>query len=180
MRGPVEPVAIIVPVDEVHHEEDFETMRMTPVYWPALEEMVVCRSKWVYAQRHYGLSPYTSETATILECAFDCTRLKRLMEIKSKNPRGFFISPASFSEVDMATRVEKDFTLSITVEGHFVEFKGVQAIVQYKRLLAVTTSFTSKCRVYREIRVRVLIPMFAALERCDGIGPNYMKIVEGY
>eukprot|EP00644_Phytophthora_capsici_P015062 jgi/Phyca11/127679/e_gw1.71.138.1 len=136
-------------------------MHMTPVYWPALEEIVVCRSRWVYAQRNYGLAPYNAEASTVLENAFVyylglyALEKQRLMDIEAQKPRGFFSSRASLTEAVLAARVEKDCTLSVPVEGHLVEFKGPQDIMQYKRLLAGTTPFTSKRRVYRgDPRVR--------------------------
>lgn len=158
--GPVAPSSIVV-VDEGRHEVDLERMRMTPVYWPELEEIVVCRSRWVYAQRNYGLAPYNPEAATVLENAFVYylalypLEKQRLMDLELKKPRGFFSSRASLSEAARAARAEKECTLSIPVEGHLVEFKGPQDIMQYKRLLAGTTPFTSKRRVYRgDPRVR--------------------------
>ncbi|KAG1689497.1 hypothetical protein DVH05_002166 [Phytophthora capsici] len=158
--GPVRPSSVVV-VDEGRHEVDLETMHMTPVYWPALEEIVVCRSRWVYAQRNYGLAPYNAEASTVLENAFVyylglyALEKQRLMDIEAQKPRGFFSSRASLTEAVLAARVEKDCTLSVPVEGHLVEFKGPQDIMQYKRLLAGTTPFTSKRRVYRgDPRVR--------------------------
>jgi hypothetical protein len=160
MPGPVAPSSVVL-VDEGRHEVDLDSMRMTPVYWPALEEIVVCRSRWVYAQRNYGLAPYNVEAATVLENAFVYylglypLEKQRLMDIEAQKPRGFFSSRASLSEAVLAARVEKDCTLSVPVEGHLVEFKGAQDIMQYKRLLAGTTPFTSKRRVYRgDPRVR--------------------------
>ncbi|KAG7383859.1 S23-interacting protein [Phytophthora pseudosyringae] len=160
MPGPVGPSGVVL-VDEGRHEVDLESMRMTPVYWPALEEIAVCRSRWVYAQRNYGLAPYHAEAAAVLENAFVYylglypLEKQRLMDIEAQKPRGFFSSRASLSEAVLAARVEKDCTLSIPVEGHLVEFKGPQDIMQYKRLLAGTTPFTSKRRVYRgDPRVR--------------------------
>ncbi|KAG7400097.1 S23-interacting protein [Phytophthora boehmeriae] len=158
--GPEGPSQIVL-VDEGRHEVDLERMRMTPVYWPELEEIVVCRSRWVYAQRNYGLAPYNPEAAAVLESAFVYymalyqLEKQRLMDVELKKPRGFFSSRASLSEAARATRAEKECTLSVPVEGHMVEFKGVQDIMQYKRLLAGTTPFTSKRRVYRgDPRVR--------------------------
>ncbi|KAH7461926.1 Phospholipase DDHD2 [Phytophthora ramorum] len=158
--GPVRPSSVVL-VDEGRHEVDLDSMCMTPVYWPALEEIVVCRSRWVYAQRNYGLAPYNPEAAVVLENAFVYylglypLEKQRLMDIEAQKPRGFFSSRASLSEAVLAARVEKDCTLSIPVEGHLVEFKGAQDIMQYKRLLAGTTPFTSKRRVYRgDPRVR--------------------------
>ncbi|GMF39688.1 unnamed protein product [Phytophthora fragariaefolia] len=158
--GPVGPSSIVL-VDEGRHEVDLETMQMIPVYWPALEEIVVCRSHWVYAQRNYGLAPYSPEAAAVLESAFVYylglypLEKQRLMDIEAQKPRGFFSSRASLSEAVLSARVEKDCTLSIPADGHLVEFKGAQDIMQYKRLLAGTTPFTSKRRVYRgDPRVR--------------------------
>ncbi|KAF4316635.1 hypothetical protein BBO99_00006771 [Phytophthora kernoviae] len=160
LPGPVGPSNVVL-VDEGRHEVDLECMRMTPVYWPELEEIVVCRSRWVYAQRNYGLAPYNPEAAAVLESAFVYymalypLERQRLMDLELKKPRGFFSSRASLSEAARATRAEKECTLSVPVEGHLVEFKGVQDIMQYKRLLAGTTPFTSKRRVYRgDPRVR--------------------------
>lgn len=95
--GPVGPSSVVL-VDEGRHEVDLESMRMTPVYWPALEEIVVCRSRWVYAQRNYGLAPYNPEAAAVLESAFVYylglypLEKQRLMDIEAQKPRGFFSS----------------------------------------------------------------------------------------
>ncbi|EEY64957.1 uncharacterized protein PITG_22626 [Phytophthora infestans T30-4] len=163
-------------------------MRMTPVYWPALEELVVCRSRWVYAQRNYGLAPYNAEAATVLENAFVYylgfypLEKQRLMDIEAQKPRGLFSSRAGLSEAVLAARVEKDCTLSIPVEGHLVEFKGLQDIMQYKRLLAGTTPFTSKRRVYRgNPRVRAdptTLQRWKDAMECDPATGNALKITE--
>ncbi|GMF09930.1 unnamed protein product [Phytophthora lilii] len=185
--GPVGPSSIVL-VDEGRHEVDLETMRMTPVYWPALEEIVVCRSRWVYAQRNYGLAPYNAEAATVLENAFVYylglypLEKQRLMDIEAKKPRGFFSSRASLSEAVLAARVEKDCTLSIPVEGHLVEFKGAQDIMQYKRLLAGTTPFTSKRRVYRgDPRVRAdpsTLQLWKDAMECDLATGKPLKVTD--
>ncbi|KAF1793748.1 DDHD domain [Phytophthora cactorum] len=185
--GPVGPSSVVL-VDEGRHEVDLERMRMTPVYWPALEEIVVCRSRWVYAQRNYGLAPYNAEAATVLENAFVYylglypLEKQRLMDIEAQKPRGFFSSRASLSEAVLAARVEKDCTLSIPVEGHLVEFKGPQDIMQYKRLLAGTTPFTSKRRVYRgDPRVRAdptTLQLWKDAMECDPVTGNPLKVTE--
>ncbi|KAG6583169.1 putative phospholipase [Phytophthora cinnamomi] len=185
--GPVGPSSVVV-VDEGRHEVDLESMRMTPVYWPALEEIVVCRSRWVYAQRNYGLAPYNPEAAAVLESAFVYylglypLEKQRLMDIEAQKPRGFFSSRASLSEAVLAARVEKDCTLSIPVEGHLVEFKGAQDIMQYKRLLAGTTPFTSKRRVYRgDPRVRAdptTLQLWKDAMVCDPATGKPLKVTE--
>lgn len=137
----------VVLVDEGRHEVCMETMEMTPVYWPALEKQVVCRSLWLYAQRNYGLAPYNPAAAHVLESAFtyylshydDEKRRNQALEEQHKS---FFYSPSPNAGAHKAT-------LSIPVDGHLVEFKGPHDIMQYKRLLAGTTPFTSKRRVYR-------------------------------
>lgn len=137
----------IVLVDEGRHEVCMETMEMKPVYWPALEKQVVCRSLWLYAQRNYGLAPYNPTAADVLESAFTYY-LSHYDEEKSRNQaleeqqKSFFYSPSPNAGSHKST-------LSVPVEGHLVEFKGPQDIMQYKRLLAGTTPFTSKRRVYR-------------------------------
>ncbi|EGZ11758.1 hypothetical protein PHYSODRAFT_562784 [Phytophthora sojae] len=185
--GPVGPSSVVL-VDEGRHEVDLESMRMTPVYWPALEEIVVCRSRWVYAQRNYGLAPYNPEAAAVLESAFVYylglypLEKQRLMDIEAQKPRGFFSSRASLSEAVLAARVEKDCTLSIPVEGHLVEFKGAQDIMQYKRLLAGTTPFTSKRRVYRgDPRVRAdptTLQLWKDAMVCDPATGKPLKVTE--
>ncbi|KAE9300114.1 hypothetical protein PF008_g23078 [Phytophthora fragariae] len=185
--GPVGPSSVVL-VDEGRHEVDLESMRMTPVYWPALEEIIVCRSRWVYAQRNYGLAPYNPEAAAVLESAFVYylglypLEKQRLMDIEAQKPRGFFSSRASLSEAVLAARVEKDCTLSIPVEGHLVEFKGAQDIMQYKRLLAGTTPFTSKRRVYRgDPRVRAdptTLQLWKDAMVCDPATGKPLKITE--
>ncbi|CAH0474251.1 unnamed protein product [Peronospora belbahrii] len=185
--GPIGPSRIVL-VDEGRHEVDLETMRMTPVYWPALEEIVVCRSCWVFAQRNYGLAPYSSEAAAVLENAFVyylglySLEKQRLMEIEAKKPRGFFSSRNSHSESVLASRVEKDCTLRIPVEGHLVEFKGAQDIMQYKHLLAGTTPFTSKRRVYRgDPRVRAdptTLQLWKDAMKCDLSTGKPLKVIE--
>ncbi|RLN50650.1 hypothetical protein BBJ28_00003955, partial [Nothophytophthora sp. Chile5] len=158
--GPMRPSAVVL-VDEGRHEVDVERMEMTPVYWPALERIAVCRSRWVYAQRNYGLAPYNAEAAAALESAFVYylalypAEKQRLMDLEAQKPRGLFSSRASRSEAARSVRAEQQCTLSVPVDGHLVEFKGPQDIAQYKRLLAGTTPFTSKRRVYRgDPRVR--------------------------
>ncbi|ETK91766.1 hypothetical protein F441_04886 [Phytophthora nicotianae CJ01A1] len=185
--GPTGPSSVVL-VDEGRHEVDLESMRMTPVYWPALEEIIVCRSRWVYAQRNYGLAPYNTEAATVLENAFVyylglyALEKQRLMDIEAQKPRGFFSSRASLTEAVLAARVEKDCTLSIPVEGHLVEFKGPQDIMQYKRLLAGTTPFTSKRRVYRgDPRVRAdpsTLQLWKDAMECDPATGNALKVTE--
>ncbi|KAI9989060.1 hypothetical protein PInf_022786 [Phytophthora infestans] len=187
ISGPVGPSSVVL-VDEGRHEVNLESMRMTPVYWPALEELVVCRSRWVYAQRNYGLAPYNAEAATVLENAFVYylgfypLEKQRLMDIEAQKPRGLFSSRAGLSEAVLAARVEKDCTLSIPVEGHLVEFKGLQDIMQYKRLLAGTTPFTSKRRVYRgNPRVRAdptTLQRWKDAMECDPATGNALKITE--
>ncbi|OWZ03608.1 PhosphoLipase, partial [Phytophthora megakarya] len=185
--GPVGPSSVVL-VDEGRHEVDLESMHMTPVYWPELEEIIVCRSRWVYAQRNYGLAPYNAEAAAILENAFVYylglypLEKQRLMDIEAQKPRGFFSSRASLSEAVLAARVEKDCTLSIPVEGHLVEFKGPQDIMQYKRLLAGTTPFTSKRRVYRgDPRVRAdptTLQLWKDAMECDPATGKPLKVIE--
>ncbi|POM57924.1 PhosphoLipase [Phytophthora palmivora] len=84
--GPVGPSSIVV-VDEGRHEVDLESMRMTPVYWPALEEIA---NAFVY---YLGLYPLEKQ---------------RLMDIEAQKPRGFFSSRASLSEAVLAARLWKD------------------------------------------------------------------------
>uniref|UniRef100_K3X310 DDHD domain-containing protein n=1 Tax=Globisporangium ultimum (strain ATCC 200006 / CBS 805.95 / DAOM BR144) TaxID=431595 RepID=K3X310_GLOUD len=137
----------IVLVDEGRHEVCMETMEMKPVYWPALEKQVVCRSLWLYAQRNYGLAPYNPMAAVVLEDSFTYylshyDEEKRRIQAIEEQQRTFFYSPSP------ATYAHK-WSMSVPVEGHLVEFKGPQDIMQYKRLLAGTTPFTSKRRVYR-------------------------------
>lgn len=185
--GPVGPPSVVL-VDQGRHEVDLERMRMLPVYWPALEEIVVCRSYWVYAQRNYGLAPYNAIAANILESAFVYylglypLERKRLMTLEAKQLRGLFSSRASLSEAALAARVEKDCTLSIPVESHLVEFKGSQDIMQYKRLLAGTTPFTSKRRVYRgDPRVRadpVALQLWKDAMNCDPATGNSLNVSE--
>uniref|UniRef100_M4BKN5 DDHD domain-containing protein n=1 Tax=Hyaloperonospora arabidopsidis (strain Emoy2) TaxID=559515 RepID=M4BKN5_HYAAE len=183
--GPTRPTCIVL-VDGGRHEVDLETMRMTPVYWPSLEEIVVCRSRWVYAQRNYGLAPYNAEAAAVLEDAFVYylglypLEKQRLMDIEAMKTRGFLSSRACFNEAMLSARVEKDCALSIPVEGHLVEFKGAQDIMQYKRLLAGTTPFTSKRRVYRgDPRVRAdstTLQLWKDAMECDPATGNALKI----
>ncbi|GAB9464851.1 hypothetical protein Gpo141_00002275 [Globisporangium polare] len=137
----------IVLVDEGRHEVCMESMEMKPVYWPALEKQVVCRSLWLYAQRNYGLAPYNPTAADVLESAFTYylshyDSEKRRNQALEEQQKSFFYSPSPNAGSHKST-------LSVPVEGHLVEFKGPQDIMQYKRLLAGTTPFTSKRRVYR-------------------------------
>lgn len=137
----------IVLVDEGRHEVNMETMEMTPVYWPALEKQVVCRSLWLYAQRNYGLAPYNPSAAVVLERAFTYylshyEAEKQRNQALEEQHKSFFYSPSPTAGAHKAT-------LSVPLEGHLVEFKGPHDIMQYKRLLAGTTPFTSKRRVYR-------------------------------
>ncbi|CAH0484932.1 unnamed protein product [Peronospora farinosa] len=187
VAGPIGPSRIVL-VDEGRHEVDLETMRMMPVYWPALEEIAVCRSRWVFAQRNYGLAPYNPEAAAVLESAFVYylglypLEKQRLMDIEAKKPRGLFSSRNSLNEAVLAARVEKDCTLRIPVEGHLVEFKGAQDIMQYKRLLAGTTSFTSKRRVYRgDPRVRAdptNLQLWKDAMECNVLTSEPLKVTE--
>ncbi|TYZ62563.1 hypothetical protein PybrP1_004764 [[Pythium] brassicae (nom. inval.)] len=137
----------VVLVDEGRHEVCMETMEMTPVYWPALEKHVVCRSLWLYAQRNYGLAPYNPAAAHVLESTFTYylshyDEEKRRNQALEEQHKSFFYSPSPNAGAHKST-------LSVPVDGHLVEFKGPHDIVQYKRLLAGTTPFTSKRRVYR-------------------------------
>ncbi|CAI5744847.1 unnamed protein product [Peronospora destructor] len=185
--GPMGPSRTVL-VDEGRHEVDLETMRMTPVYWPALEEIAVCRSHWVFAQRSYGLAPYNSEAAAVLESAFVYylglypLEKQRLMDIEAKKPRGLFSSRNSLSEAVLAASVENDCTLRIPVEGHLVEFKSAQDIMQYKRLLAGTTPFTSKRRVYRgDPRVRAdptTLQLWKDAMECNVLTGKPLKVAE--
>lgn len=137
----------VVLVDEGRHEVCMETMEMTPVYWPALEKQVVCRSMWLYAQRNYGLAPYNPAAAQVLESTFTYylshyDEEKRRNQALEEQQKSFFYSPSPNAGAHKST-------LSVPVDGHLVEFKGPHDIMQYKRLLAGTTPFTSKRRVYR-------------------------------
>ncbi|CEG39906.1 phospholipase ddhd2 isoform 1 [Plasmopara halstedii] len=186
--GTERPSSIVL-VDEGRHEVDLEIMRMKPVYWPALEEIVVCRSYWVYAQRSYGLAPYSEEAASDLESAFVYflalypSEKQRLMTLEAQRPRGIFSSRNCLSETVLAARVDKDCTLSIPIEGHLVEFKGSQDIVQHKRLLAGSTSFTSKRRVYRgNPRVRadpIALQLWKDAMECNPVTGNSLKVSDG-
>lgn len=141
-RSPL-PSSIVL-VDEGRHEVCMETMAMTPVYWPALETQVVCRSRWLYAQRNYGLAPYPPSAARVLEQTFTYylafhDHEKELLEAQR----------AASSSWRAASSYNSTCSLSVPVEGHVVELKGPNDMMQYKRLLAGTTPFTSKRRVYR-------------------------------
>ncbi|GLD99068.1 hypothetical protein PINS_up007786 [Pythium insidiosum] len=137
----------IVLVDEGRHEVNMETMEMTPVYWTAVEKLEVRRSMWLYAQRNYGLAPYNPSAAAILEQAF--TYYLAFHDDERQRMR------RSGARDGSRNSRQATCSLSIPVEGHLVEFKGPLDIMQYKRLLAGTTPFTSKRRVYRgDPRVR--------------------------
>lgn len=141
-RSPL-PSSIVL-VDEGRHEVCMETMAMTPVYWPALETQIVCRSRWLYAQRNYGLAPYPPSAARVLEQTFAYylafhDHEKQLLEAQR----------AASSSWRAASSYSTTCSLSVPVEGHVVELKGPNDMMQYKRLLAGTTPFTSKRRVYR-------------------------------
>ncbi|KAJ0405032.1 hypothetical protein ATCC90586_004771 [Pythium insidiosum] len=137
----------IVLVDEGRHEVNMETMEMTPVYWTAVEKLEVRRSMWLYAQRNYGLAPYNPTAAAVLEQAF--TYYLAFQDDERQRLRR-----AGARESSRSKR-QATCSLSVPVEGHLVEFKGPLDIMQYKRLLAGTTPFTSKRRVYRgDPRVR--------------------------
>ncbi|DAZ95455.1 TPA: hypothetical protein N0F65_013024 [Lagenidium giganteum] len=145
----------IVLVDEGRHEVNIATMEMAPVYWPALEKQVVCRSIWLYAQRNYGLAPYNASTAAVLESAFmyylahydeEKRRALDAELLKQRGSRRLMHAAATTTAPGMAA---VKCPLSVPVEGHLVEFKGPNDIMQYKRLLAGTTPFVSKRRVYR-------------------------------
>lgn len=137
----------IVLVDEGRYEVCMETMEMKPVYWPALEKQVVCRSLWLYAQRNYGLAPYNPTAAAVLESSFTYY-LSHYDEEKRRN-QALEDQPKPFFYASSTTSNAHKWSLSVPVEGHLVEFKGPHDIMQYKRLLAGTTPFTSKRRVYR-------------------------------
>lgn len=152
--GPLAPPSSIVLVDEGRHEVCLETMEMTPVYWPALEQIEVYRAMWLYTQRNYGLAPYRPEAASTLEDAFTYylayypKEQQRLYEIEERNPRrrGWFGRRYPIPQAD----IDKQCTMNIPLDGDLVEFKGPHEVVQYTRLLAGgTTPFTSKRRVYR-------------------------------
>lgn len=151
--GPLAPPSSIVLVDEGRHEVCLETMAMKPVYWPELEQIEVYRAVWLYAQRNYGLAPYTPEAASALEDAFTYylayypKEQQRVYEVESKKPRnrGWFGGARPIPQAD----IDKQCTLSVPIDGDLVEFKGPHDMVQYTRLLAGTTPFTSKRRVYR-------------------------------
>lgn len=138
--GPLPPPIVVV--DEGRHEVNLDTMEMMPVYWTPVEKIEVCRSTWLYAQRNYGLAPYNPSAAQVLEQAFTYylahhdTEKARLRETVAKRSR-------------RSSKVVPPCTLNIPVEGHLVEIKGPHDMMQYKRLLAGTTPFTSKRRVYR-------------------------------
>lgn len=151
--GPLTPPSSVVLVDEGRHEVCLETMKMTPIYWPELEHIEVYRAVWLYAQRNYGLAPYTPDAASALEDAFTYylayypKEQQRVFEVESKKPRnrGWFGGARPIPQAD----IDKQCTLSVPIDGDLVEFKGPNDMVQYTRLLAGTTPFTSKRRVYR-------------------------------
>ncbi|TMW67352.1 hypothetical protein Poli38472_012468 [Pythium oligandrum] len=152
----------IVVVDEGRHEVNMETMEMTPVYWEPVEKIQVRRSIWLYAQRNYGLAPYNPSAELVLEQAFtyylaffnEEINKKRSLLSRTRHRRWMQIdngSTTSTTPTSAALRYNSGgvCSLSVPVEGHLVELKGPHDITQYKRLLAGTTPFTSKRRVYR-------------------------------
>nr|CCA16676.1 phospholipase putative [Albugo laibachii Nc14] len=133
-----------VVVDEGRFEVCLDTMTMLPVYWNPLETIVVHRAFWMYTKRSAGIAPYYTNASRILENAYL-----------------FYLSNYEGDQLQlrrdgMKASQHAKYHLKIPIDNHLVEFKSPNDIFQYKRLLAGTTPFTSKRRVYRgDPRVRL-------------------------